>query len=96
MGIQRVRDMTLIRHAYVRPSRQRGGIGAMLLDSLVERAATPVLVGTWAAAEWAIRFYERRAFRRVPKQEKDALLSTYWSISERQKDVSVVLRHQKP
>jgi N-acetylglutamate synthase-like GNAT family acetyltransferase len=96
MGIQSVRDVTLIRHAYVRTARQRAGVGAGLLDFLVDRANTPVLVGTWAAAEWAIGFYQRHAFRLVSEIEKDRLLGTYWTISPRQKDVSVVLQHQKP
>ena len=51
----------------------------------------PLLVGTWAAAEWAIRFYERHGFRQVSAAEKDRLLSTYWSIPLRQQETSVVL-----
>jgi N-acetylglutamate synthase-like GNAT family acetyltransferase len=96
MGIQDVRDVTLIRHAYVRTARQRGGIGAQLLEFLVNRATRPVLVGTWAAAAWAVHFYQRHGFHLVPDAEKDFLLSQYWSVSPRQRDVSVVLRHQKP
>jgi GNAT superfamily N-acetyltransferase len=91
MGIQPVRDVTLIRHAYVRTGRQGRGIGGSLLRFLSERATGPLLVGTWAAAEWAIRFYQRHGFRLVPPDEKDRLLDTYWSIPARQRDTSVVL-----
>jgi GNAT superfamily N-acetyltransferase len=93
MGLQRVRDVTLIRHAYVMPSHQGKGIGGALLSSLIERATGALLVGTWAAAEWAIRFYERHGFRLVRAVEKDRLISSYWNISERQKETSVVLMH---
>jgi GNAT superfamily N-acetyltransferase len=91
MGLQRVRDATLIRHAYVRPSHQNRGVGRELLTMLVSQATGPLLVGTWAAATWAIRFYERHGFRLVTAEEKDRLLDTYWSISARQRDTSVVL-----
>lgn len=93
MGLQRVRDATLIRHAYVRTSHQGRGIGGELLTSLTERAEGPLLVGTWAAATWAIRFYERHGFRLVSPEEKDRLLDKYWSIPERQRETSVVLVH---
>ncbi len=91
MGIQKVRDVTLIRHAYVRISSQKRGIGGHLLCHLRELASGPMLIGTWAAAVWAIRFYERHGFRMVSPQEKDQLLKRYWSIPERQIDTSVVL-----
>jgi GNAT superfamily N-acetyltransferase len=91
MGIQHVRDVTLIRHAYVRTSSQRRGIGAALLASLHTETDRPVLIGTWADADWAIRFYERHGFGLVPPEEKDRLLHTYWTVSERQMEVSVVL-----
>ena len=94
MGIQAVRDVDLIRHAYVRPGLQGGGIGRRLLEDLVARAERPLLVGTWAAAAWAIRFYERNGFERVAPDEKDRLLATYWSIPERQVEASVVLAHR--
>src|SRR3954468_4950614 len=93
MGLQPVRNVTLIRHAYVRPAWQGRGIGAALLTALRGRAAGPLLVGTWAAAHWAIRFYERHDFRLVAPAEKDRLLQTYWNISARQRDTSVVLAH---
>lgn len=91
MGIQRVRDATLIRHAYVLPGHQGRGIGAALLTALLAQAGGPLLVGTWAAAEWAIGFYKRHGFRLVSADEKDRLLRTYWSIPLRQQQVSVVL-----
>jgi GNAT superfamily N-acetyltransferase len=91
MGIQRVRDAVLIRHAYVRTAHQGRGIGGKLLQFLTERAAGPVLVGTWAAARWAIGFYERHGFRLVSPEDKDRLLDAYWTIPARQKDASVVL-----
>jgi len=91
MGIQRVRDVTLIRHAYVRTAHQARGIGAALLTHLAGQANGPLLVGTWAAATWAIRFYECHGFRLVSPAEKDRLLGTYWNIPPRQKEVSVVL-----
>jgi GNAT superfamily N-acetyltransferase len=91
MGLQRVRDVTLIRHAYVRPSHQSQGIGGALLSRLAAQTAGPLLVGTWAAAEWAIRFYERHGFRLVASVEKDRLLGAYWNIPLRQRQTSVVL-----
>jgi GNAT superfamily N-acetyltransferase len=91
MGIQHVREVTLIRHAYVRTSHQGRGIGSALLRFLADRATGPLLVGTWAAAVWAIRFYERHGFRLVSPEEKNKLLETYWSIPSRQKETSVVL-----
>lgn len=95
MGVQYVRDVTLIRHAYVRTEYQGRGIGSALLAALSKQATGPLLVGTWAAAEWAIRFYERHGFRLVSSHEKDRLLSTYWSIPSRQKETSVVLQYTR-
>jgi N-acetylglutamate synthase-like GNAT family acetyltransferase len=91
MGIQHVRDVTLIRHAYVRSASQRRGIGVALLESLRAKADRPVLIGTWADASWAISFYEKHGFRLVSPEEKDRLLRTYWTVSERQIETSVVL-----
>jgi len=91
MGIQAVRDVTLIRHAYVRTAHQGHGIGGALMTALRSQAAGRLLVGTWAAAEWAIRFYERQGFRLVSNDEKDRLLQSYWIIPARQREVSVVL-----
>ena len=91
MGIQQVQDVTLIRHAYVRTSSQKGGIGAKLLSHLLGLDNGPVLVGTWADAVWAIRFYQRHGFQLVGPQEKNLLLKRYWNIPERQVETSVVL-----
>ncbi len=91
MGIQQVQDVTLIRHAYVRTSSQKRGIGAHLLSHLREMANGPVLIGTWAQAVWAIRFYERHGFQMVGSEEKNRLLRKYWRIPERQIETSVVL-----
>lgn len=95
MGLQRVGEVGLIRHAYVRSAHQRRGIGAKLLEALVAQSETPLLVGTWAAARWAVRFYEGHGFRLVPLEEKDALLGRYWTITPRQMERSVVLADQR-
>ncbi len=92
MGIQDVDDVTLIRHAYVTPERQGAGIGSRLLTHLLRLPHQPLLVGTWADADWAVRFYERHGFRLVSPEEKDRLLRRYWHIPVRQVDTSVVLR----
>ena len=91
MGLQDRGDVTLIRHAYVLPAAQGRGIGTKLLEELLERTSKPVLIGTWAAATWAIRFYERNGFRLTTPKEKNWLLRRYWSIPERQVETSVVL-----
>jgi GNAT superfamily N-acetyltransferase len=91
MGLQDVDDVTLVRHAYVRMSAQRRGIGARLLSHLREIAEKPVLIGTWADADWAVRFYEKHGFRMVSPPEKERLLRLYWLIPERQIETSVVL-----
>ena len=91
MGLQKVCDVTLIRHAYVRPSHQSRGVGSVLLKHLVAHISTPLLVGTWASAEWAIRFYEKHGFRLVGAEDKERLLTTYWNIPLRQRETSVVL-----
>lgn len=91
MGLQDVREVTLIRHAYVRTARRNGGIGGKLLAHLQQLTARPILIGTWADATWAIRFYEKRGFRLVSRDEKDRLLRTYWTVPDRQRDASVVL-----
>ena len=91
MGIQPVKDVTLIRHAYVRTDSQKQGIGARLLSHLLTQARGAVLIGTWTNAVWAIRFYEKHGFRLVTAQQKERLLRRYWRISERQAETSVVL-----
>jgi len=91
MGIQDVKDVTLIRHAYVRTRSRRHGIGHALLEHLNGLTPRPVLIGTWKAATWAIRFYEKNGFRLVGEEEKNRLLRTYWTIPARQVEESVVL-----
>jgi N-acetylglutamate synthase-like GNAT family acetyltransferase len=95
MGVQPIQDVTLIRHAYVRTASRNQGIGSRLLEFLLKEITTPVLIGTWADAAWAIRFYEKHGFKRVSVEEKTRLLKTYWSIPERQVETSVVLADQK-
>ena len=91
MGIQAVRDVSLIRHAYVAPTAQGRGIGGALLAELEARSDRQLLVGTWAAASWAIGFYRGRGFVDVGPERTGALLRDYWSIPERQVETSVVL-----
>lgn len=91
MGLQTVRDVDLIRHAYVLPEYQRHGIGAALLHHLQRQSTRRILVGTWAAATWAIGFYQRHGFVLVTPATKTALLKTYWTIPDRQIETSVVL-----
>jgi N-acetylglutamate synthase-like GNAT family acetyltransferase len=91
MGIQPVRNVDLIRHAYVLPAYQGHGVGSALLAYLHAQALRQILVGTWTAATWAIRFYERHGFHLVPETTKALLLRTYWTISERQIETSVAL-----
>jgi GNAT superfamily N-acetyltransferase len=95
MGIQQVKDVTLIRHAYVRTSSQKRGVGAQLLSHLRLLTGRPVLIGTWADAVWAIRFYERHGFQMVSTPQKNRLLKRYWSIPDRQVETSVVLADAK-
>jgi N-acetylglutamate synthase-like GNAT family acetyltransferase len=91
MGVQELQDVTLIRHAYVRTSVQGGGIGGKLLSHLRKLAKKPLLIGTWADAQWAIGFYEKHGFTVVKHDEKERLLRKYWRIPERQIETSVVL-----
>lgn len=91
MGIQRVRDATLIRHAYVRTGLQGRGIGGRLLEDLAAKATGRLLVGTWAAASWAIGFYQAHRFQLASPEEKARLLKSYWTVSPEQAEVSVVL-----
>jgi GNAT superfamily N-acetyltransferase len=91
MGVQRVRDVVLIRHAYVRTAWRNRGIGSELLDDLISGIDAPVLIGTWAAAGWAVRFYEMHGFRLTTPDQKNQLLHDYWTVSDRQIETSVVL-----
>jgi GNAT superfamily N-acetyltransferase len=91
MGVQQVKDVTLIRHAYVHPDHQGKGIGGTLLRNLEHLADGRILIGTWADAKWAIRFYEGHGYVLASPQETPALLRTYWDISRRQIETSVVL-----
>ncbi|MGD0253083.1 MAG: GNAT family N-acetyltransferase [Verrucomicrobiota bacterium] len=91
MGMQPVKDVTLIRHAYVKTEMRNRGIGGKLLAHLLGQMNGKILVGTWKAAGWAVRFYEKHGFQLVSEKEKNRLLKTYWNISERQIETSVVL-----
>ena len=91
MGIQFKGDVTLIRHAYVRTLERKKGIGSKLLEHLRAMSATPVLIGTWADAKWAIDFYQKHGFHLLPEEEKNTLLRKYWSVPARQIETSVVL-----
>jgi N-acetylglutamate synthase-like GNAT family acetyltransferase len=91
MGIQAVRDVDLVRHAYVSPGSQHRGIGAALMSHIRSLSSRQLLVGTWAAATWAIAFYQRHGFVLVSPEQKTALLKTYWTIPERQIETSVVM-----
>ena len=91
MGVQSVRDIDLIRHAYVLPDSQGRGVGGALLRHLRGISAARMLVGTWTAADWAIRFYRRHGFELVSPERKTVLLKTYWTIPDRQIETSVVL-----
>ena len=91
MGIQPVKDVTLIRHAYVRTWRQRAGIGTRLLAHLRGLATGPILIGTWADALWAIQFYQKCGFQLVASEEKNVLLRKYWTVPDEQISASVAL-----
>lgn len=95
MGLQGVQDVTLIRHSYVRPTSQQLGIGGRLLEHIRAQSSDPMLVGTWADADWAVQFYEHRGFQIVSSEEKDRLLRRYWSVPDRQIETSVVLADER-
>ena len=95
MGTQDVQDVTLIRHAYVRTPQRGQGIGGELLGRIMDQATKPVLIGTWADAVWAVRFYENHGFKVVSTQEKETLLRKYWNVPDRQIETSVVLADQR-
>lgn len=94
MGIQDVKDVKLIRHAYVRTLKRKSGIGTQLLHFLTDNQERPILIGTWKDAVWAISFYLKNGFRQVSTEEKNILLRTYWNIPDRQVETSVVLSNQ--
>ena len=91
MGIQFKNEVTLIRHAYVRTSARQKGIGGKLLKHLINKAKTPILIGTWSDASWAISFYKKHGFRLLSNEEKNRLLKIYWSIPVRQVETSIIL-----
>ena len=95
MGIQRVKDVTLIRHSYIRMTAQGQGVGSELLSFLTNQTTRPILIGTWSDAVWAIHFYEKRGFKLVSPEEKNRLIKKYWSIPERQAETSVVLADKR-
>jgi len=91
MGIQSVKDVTLVRHAYVLPEHQGKGIGSLLLQHLETLTNQRILIGTWSDATWAIRFYQAHGYTLIPRDETPHLLDTYWGIPSRQVETSVVL-----
>ncbi|WDH84082.1 GNAT family N-acetyltransferase [Paenibacillus urinalis] len=94
MGIQDRGEVSLIRHAYVKTNSRQKGIGSMLLTHLLELTNKPVLIGTWADASWAIRFYNKHGFNRVSQEDKMRLLKAYWTVPDRQIETSVVLSNE--
>ncbi|KRE49470.1 GNAT family N-acetyltransferase [Paenibacillus sp. Soil724D2] len=95
MGIQDKGEVSLIRHAYVKTSQRKGGIGTQLLYHLISLTDKPILIGTWASAEWAIHFYLKNGFKLISHKEKRELLHRFWNVSERQIETSVVLSDSK-
>jgi N-acetylglutamate synthase-like GNAT family acetyltransferase len=95
MGLQDRGDVVLVRHAYVAPAAQRGGLGTRLLREMERLVDKPILIGTWADARWAIDFYVRNGFTVVSHDDKERLLRTYWSIPARQIETSVVLADRR-
>ncbi|KQX68021.1 GNAT family N-acetyltransferase [Paenibacillus sp. Root444D2] len=95
MGIQDKGEVSLIRHAYVKTSQRKGGIGTQLLYHLISLTDKPILIGTWKSAEWAIHFYLKNGFKLISHEEKRELLHRFWNISERQIETSVVLCDSK-
>jgi N-acetylglutamate synthase-like GNAT family acetyltransferase len=95
MGMQDKGEVALVRHAYVTPGTQRKGVGTTLLRHVQGLSAKPILIGTWAAASWAIEFYRRNGFTLLTEREKDRVLPQYWSIPKRQIETSVVLADER-
>jgi N-acetylglutamate synthase-like GNAT family acetyltransferase len=95
MGIQDIKDVYLIRHAYVLTTSRNKGIGTRLLRELTRNLDRPILIGTWKAATWAIGFYLKNGFSGVTEHEAAVLLKKYWNIPQRQLETSVVLCDSK-
>jgi len=95
MGLQDRGEVALIRHAYVRTARRQRGTGSLLLKHLEALTSKPILIGTWAAATWAVRFYEKNGYRVLSRAETERLLQTYWRIPARQVETSVVLANAR-
>ena len=92
IGIQEVKNIILIRHAYTLTSYQGKGAGSMLLEYLLKKNQNSrLLVGTWKNATWAFRFYEKFGFIIHTKEETTLLLKKYWNIPSKQIENSVVL-----
>ena len=92
IGVQEVKDVILIRHAYTLTSYQGKGVGSMLLENLLKKNQNSrLLVGTWRNVTWAIRFYEKFGFILHTKDQSALLLKKYWKISSKQIKNSVVL-----
>ena len=97
MGIQELKDVTLIRHAYTLNNYQGTGIGTSLLQHLFKlNKSSYLLVGTWLDATWAIQFYEKFGFICHTKKQTAHLLKKYWEISSKQIENSVVLEKYTP
>jgi N-acetylglutamate synthase-like GNAT family acetyltransferase len=95
MGIQDKGEVSLVRHAYVAPGTQRSGVGTNLLHHIEKLSDKPILIGTWAAASWAVEFYRRNGYTLVKYQQKEQLLRKYWNIPARQIETSVVLADRR-
>jgi N-acetylglutamate synthase-like GNAT family acetyltransferase len=91
MGMQDKGNVALIRHAYVKTARRNQGVGTKLLRHLEQMTSKPILIGTWADATWAIRFYEKNGYRLLSRKDTEHLLRQYWNIPDRQVATSVVL-----
>ena len=92
IGIQKVKDVILIRHAYTLASHQGKGVGSALLEYLLKNNQNfRLLVGTWRNATWAIRFYKKFGFILHAKEQSTLLLKKYWKIPSKQIKNSVVL-----
>ncbi len=92
IGVQEVKDVILIRHAYTLSSHQGKGVGSALLEYLLKKNKNSrLLVGTWKNATWAIQFYKKFDFILHTKEETALLLKKYWKIPTKQIENSVVL-----